>query len=91
MRRILATVRVPKFDKEANREVRDPEDPTKLLYEERAMYIHHWGLQYESIAQPDGTIAIGQYTVAICEDQETHQVHTFMPTELKITGLTTYY
>ncbi len=90
MRRILAIARVPTFDPDNENKLLYDED-NNVVHEERNVYIHHWGTQYETIHQEDGTILVGQYTVAICEDQETHQIHTFMPTTLKITGLTTYY
>lgn len=89
MRRILAKVSLQKRDPEnPDRIIRDEDD--NIMYEEREVYLHHWGLQYESITDKDGMIHVGQYTVAICEDLGTGQIHSFMPTQLKIMGLTTY-
>ena len=89
MRRILAEVRVP---------IPDPEDPTQTdrdeegneMLETREMYIHHWGLQTETTEDKNGNLIVIQYTVGICEDVETGQIHTFMPTQLKAQGLVTY-
>jgi len=93
MRKILAEVRVP---------VPDPDNPRDTLRDEKGkevletleVYLHHWGMQYESIEDKNGNILIGQYTVAICEEGEAGnnpgQIHTFMPTQLRILTLTTY-
>jgi len=90
MKRILAEVRVPVPDEEDPGKVKI-DDEGNTVYEVREVYVHHWGLQYESIEDKQGNISIGQYTVAICEDGVTGQVHTFMPTQLKIVGYPTYH
>jgi len=89
MRRILAEVRVPVPDTEEPDGIKR-DDNGDEVHETRQVSLHHWGTQYESIEDKNGNVVIGQYTVAVCEDQETGQVHTFMPTQLKILGLTTY-
>ena len=89
MRRILAEVRVPVPDLEESDGIQRDDDNNEV-YEIRQVSLHHWGTQSESSEDRNGNTVISQYTVAICEDQETGQIHTFMPTQLKILGLTTY-
>ena len=61
-----------------------------IMYEEIEVYLHHWGLQYETIEDKNGNLHVGMYTVAICEDLNTGRIHTFMPNQLKLEGTTTY-
>ena len=93
MRRILAEVRVPAPDPDAEDNILRDEDGEPIL-EMLQVYLHHWGTQYETIQDQNGNISIGQYTVGICEEGEggknPGQIHTFMPTQLKLLGLTTY-
>ena len=89
MRRIYAKATITKRDPEdPDNIIRDEED--NIMYEEIEVYLHHWGLQYETIEDKNGNLHVGMYTVAICEDLNTGRIHTFMPNQLKLEGTTTY-
>ena len=48
-------------------------------------WLLHWGLQREIINTGQG-LAVGNWTVAICEDYETGQIRCFLPEQLTIIG-----
>lgn len=89
----MAEVRVPAQDPDALDGIQRTEDGD-VVYENLEVYLHHWGTQYETIEDNNGNRSVGIYTVAICEEgpsgRNPGQVHTFMPTDIKMIGLTTY-
>lgn len=54
--------------------------------EKGKFWLHHWGLQRDIIDIGDGKLAVGNWTVAICEDYKTGIIRCFMPEQLRIIG-----
>jgi hypothetical protein len=49
-------------------------------------WLLHFGLKHEIINTGDNGLAVGNWTVAICEDCETGQLRCFVPEQIKIIG-----
>lgn len=91
MRKILIETRVKKLDEKKMPVYTEDNDGQEIqVYETIQCYLHHWGLQFETWNDGEGKQLVGQYTVAVVEDIETGQIYTFMPTEIKVLGSTTY-
>jgi hypothetical protein len=57
-----------------------------VVYEKAQYILHHWGLQFKIIDTGDGTVAVGNYSVAICENCKTGDIEIFLPEQVKIIG-----
>ncbi len=64
------------------------EDNIEPTYERKEYYLLHFGLKYQVIDCGDGRLAVGSWTVAICQDQKTGQIKCFLPEQLIIKGTT---
>jgi hypothetical protein len=67
---------------EKDGELVDGEPPTA----KGKFWLHHWGLQHQVIDIGDGKLAVGTWTVGICEDYKTGDIRCFMPEQLKVIG-----
>lgn len=69
---------------ETDGELKEGEPPTA----KGKFWLHHWGLQHQIIDIGDGKLAVGNWTIGICEDYETGAIRCFLPEQLKILGQT---
>lgn len=95
MRKLLVEVQVPLTEEEEKEralailEGKDEEDLPTL--EKLQGYLHHWGQDSDIVTDEKGMpVGVNTFTVAIVEEVETGQMHTFHPTQLKILNYTTY-
>ena len=58
------------------------------LYFRSNWYLLHWGLQMEIIETGDNKLAVGNRTVAICQNYDNGEVRCFMPEQCRILGQT---
>lgn len=58
----------------------------ETLYDKGMFWLHHWGLQRDVIEIGDGRLAVGNWTVGICEDYNTGQIRCFFPEQIRILG-----
>ena len=63
-----------------------PEDATDTVYEKANYWLLHWGMKMEVINVDGEKLAVGNYTVAICEHYTTGQIECFNPEQLKVLG-----
>jgi len=90
MKKLRIQVRVPiplNDDQEPLHDEGSEEERFKML----EGYLHHWGIDSEIIPGRDNApVGVHTFTVAVIEDIDTGQVHTFHPTQIKILNYETY-
>jgi len=55
-------------------------------HESRTFFLLHWGLKVGTFTNSDQIEVHASYTVAICQEQETGEIYTFLPEEIRIIG-----
>jgi hypothetical protein len=56
------------------------------VYDKSQTWLLQWGMDYKLIEVEDGKIAAVNYSIAICENYNTGQVETYLPSQLRIIG-----
>ena len=59
------------------------EDPVMV---KEKYFLLHFGLRHEIIDRGDGTVAVANYSVAICQHYKTGQLEMFDPSQIRILG-----
>lgn len=65
-------------------EVPNPEDPDNE--NEQYFYLLHWGMTAGKLSDGEGGMFMSSWTIAICQDIKTGQIHTFLPDYIKVIG-----
>ena len=54
------------------------------VYVKEKYFLLHFGLRHEIIDRGDGTVAVANYTVAICQHYKTGQLEMFDPRQIRV-------
>lgn len=95
MRKLLVEVEMPLSEEETKKRAEDilggKDEEDLLTVHKLEGYLHHWGQDSDVIVNQKGEpVGVNNFTVAIVEEVDTGQMHTFHPTQLKILNYTTY-